>query len=78
MHYANPEVDQAEQAQLNSPDLATRKQAFSIIHWDVLKDLPVMYLYVAGRVSCASSTLHNFAPTGGGGTTWNVADWYLH
>ncbi len=55
-----------------------RKAAFHIIHEDVLKDVPVMYLFAPENIACARSDLHNYSPSAVGATeTWNVWDWWL-
>lgn len=80
MHYASPIVDQEESIQLSTDDISARKAAFHIIHEQVLKDLPVMYLYSQAGIGCAISALHHYDPAdpvGGPGDTWNVWDWYL-
>ena len=55
MHYANAEVDQQERIQQSTTDVNVRTGAFHIIHADVLRDLPVMYLYAMQNVACAQS-----------------------
>lgn len=80
MHYANPTVDAAERIQQTTADIATRQKAFHTVHEEVLKDLPVMYLWTTASVGCAISTLRNYDPidpVGGPGDAWNVWDWYL-
>jgi peptide/nickel transport system substrate-binding protein len=78
MHYSNPEVDTAENAQQQTADQTARKAAFHTIHTDVLKDAPVMYLYTAANIFCYSSHLQNYKPSAlGPSEAWNVWDWYL-
>jgi len=78
MHYANPTVDQTETAQQQTADPLARAAAFHTIHQEVLKDLPVMYLFSLRNIACARSDLHNYRPSAlGPGETWNVWDWYL-
>lgn len=78
MRYTNPEVDQQERIQQNTTDSTARKDAFHIIHQDVLRDLPVMYLFTPQNVACARSDLHNYNPSAlGPEETWNVWDWWL-
>lgn len=78
MHYSNPEVDTAENAQQQTADQTARKAAFHTIHTDVLKDNPVMYLFTAANIFVYSNHLHNYMPSAVGATeAWNVWDWYL-
>lgn len=78
MRYVNPEVDAQERIQEMTADVTAREAAFHIIHADVLKDLPLMYLYAPQQISCARSDLHNYDPSPeGAGETWNVWDWWL-
>jgi peptide/nickel transport system substrate-binding protein len=77
-HYCNPEVDQLETTQQVTADVTARRAEFHTIHLAILADLPVMYLYIPRLIGVYRNTLHNYMPTGIGGTeTWNVWDWYL-
>jgi peptide/nickel transport system substrate-binding protein len=78
MGYANPEVDQLLARQAATADVKARMKDFQIIHADVLKDLPVMYLYSGLDISCARSDLHNYDPSGlASSESWNIGDWWL-
>lgn len=78
MRYVNAEVDQQERVQQSTADVTARKAAFHIIHEDVLKDLPVMYLYAGKNIACARSDLHNYDPSAFAvAEAWNVWDWWL-
>src|SRR5260221_3168530 len=75
--YSSAVVDAAEAAQLGSADVNFRKQQFHIIHAEIIKDLPVMYLFVATNVWVCVKCLHNYNPSAlGGSEMWNVWDWY--
>jgi peptide/nickel transport system substrate-binding protein len=78
MHYSNPTVDQAEQAQQSTADISARKAAFHTIDQQVIADVPVFYLYGTANIYCYSNKLHNYAPSPLGATeTWNVWDWWM-
>lgn len=77
MRYANPEVDRLLADQAATADVNARKADFHIIHADILKDLPVMYLYANLGASCVRSDLHNYDPSHVTAETWNIADWWL-
>ncbi len=75
--YSNSTVDQAEATQLGTLDVNARKAAFRTIHAEIIKDLPVIYLFVAKNVWVHNNHLHNYDPSPlGGSETWNVWDWY--
>jgi ABC-type transport system substrate-binding protein len=63
MHYANATVDQVERAQQQTAEVKARAAAFHTIHQEVLKDLPVMYLFRLQNIACAHSDLRNYRPS---------------
>ncbi len=77
MRYANPQVDQLLADQAATADVAIRKADFQIIHADIIKDLPVMFLYADLYASCVRSDLHNFDSSAATAETWNIEDWWL-
>jgi peptide/nickel transport system substrate-binding protein len=77
-YYNNPQVDQAETQQLTAVDQTQRKQLFSQIHAQILKDIPIFYLYSPLDLSEYVANLHNYEPSSiGPSETWNIWDWYL-
>src|SRR5262249_37677942 len=78
MHYSNPEVDQQEQIQQGTNDVNARKAAFHIIHADILKDVPNMFLYSTANIFCWNNNLQNYNPSPfAAAETWNVWEWAL-
>jgi peptide/nickel transport system substrate-binding protein len=77
MFYANPQVDGWEKQQLTTLDPTARAQLFHQIHVQVLKDVPLIFLYAAPELAVAKTTLHGYMPSGvGPSATWNIADWW--
>jgi peptide/nickel transport system substrate-binding protein len=78
MHYSNPQVDAAEQAQQSTADISARKAAFHTIDTAVIADVPVFYLYAPGNIFCYSNKLHNYMPSPlSASEGWNVWDWWM-
>ena len=59
-------------------DQQARAALFQKIHAQILKDVPVIYLFTAPPLSIARPFVHGYAPSGvGPSETWNVADWWV-
>jgi peptide/nickel transport system substrate-binding protein len=77
-YYTNPQVDQWEAQQLTTVDQTARAQIFHQIHTQLLKDIPIFYLYSPLDLSEYNAKLHNYMPSSiGPSETWNIWDWYL-
>ena len=77
-YYNNSQVDQWEAQQLQAVDQNARKQLFHNIHVQILKDIPIFYLYSPLDLSEYNAKLHNYKPDSiGPSETWNIWDWYL-
>jgi peptide/nickel transport system substrate-binding protein len=77
-YYVNPQVDQWEAQQLLAVDQSARAQLFHQIHVQILKDIPIFYLYSPLDLSEYRANLHNYMPSSiGPSETWNIWDWYL-
>ena len=77
-YYSNSQVDSLEAQQLKAVDQNQRKQLFSQIHAQILKDIPIFYLYSPLDLSEYRANLHNYKPSSiGPSETWNIWDWYL-
>ena len=77
-YYNNSQVDQWEAQQLTAVDQNQRKQIFHEIHVQILKDIPIFYLYSPLDLSEYNAKLHNYKPDSiGPSETWNIWDWYL-
>lgn len=77
-YYNNPTVDQLEAQQLTAVDQTQRASIFKQIHAQILKDIPIFYLYSPLDLSEYKATLHNYKPDSiGPSETWNIWDWYL-
>ena len=77
-YYNNSQVDQWEAQQLTAVDQNQRKQLFHEIHTQILKDIPIFYLYSPLDLSEYNAKLHNYKPDSiGPSETWNIWDWYL-
>jgi peptide/nickel transport system substrate-binding protein len=77
-YYNNSQVDQWEAQQLQAVDQNARKQLFHNIHVQILKDIPIFYLYSPLDLSEYNAKLHNYKPDSiGPSETWNIFDWYL-
>jgi peptide/nickel transport system substrate-binding protein len=77
-YYSNPQVDQWEAQQLTATDQTARTQLFHQIHVQILKDIPIFYLYSPLDLSEYRANLHNYEPSSiGPSETWNIWDWYL-
>jgi peptide/nickel transport system substrate-binding protein len=76
-YYNNPQVDQWEAQQLQATDQTARAQLFDNIHKQLLKDIPIFYLYAPLDLSESRATVHNYEPDSiGPSETWNIWDWY--
>ncbi len=76
--YNNATVDQQELVQLQTVDQNARKAAFHIIHQQILQDIPVTYLFVAGNVSCHSARLQNYQPAASAAAeSTEVENWWV-
>jgi ABC-type transport system substrate-binding protein len=72
-------VDGWEKQQLTTLDPTARAQLFHQIHAQVLKDVPLIFLYAAPELDVAKTTLHGYMPSGvGPSATWNIADWWTN
>lgn len=76
--YSNPQVDMWERQQATDFDQANRAALFHLIHLQLLKDIPLIYLYAAPDICGACVQLHNYRPSSiyGASETWNVQDWW--
>jgi peptide/nickel transport system substrate-binding protein len=74
-HYCNPTVDAQYQIELTNPDQAARKAAFTAIHTQINKDLPVVWLYSYPDLAIHKNTVHNYK-TAATGETWNIYEWW--
>jgi len=76
--YADPQVDAWELQQRTTLDPFARAKLLDQIHAQILKDIPLIFLYALPQLSVAKTSLHGYAPSGAGpSATWNIGDWWL-
>jgi peptide/nickel transport system substrate-binding protein len=77
-HYCNKQLDSWEANQVTSPSQSARMPYFHDIHVQLLKDIPIVYLYAPEDLDEYRANLHNYMPDDiGPAETWNIWDWYL-
>ncbi len=76
--YADPQVDAWELQQRTTLDPIARAKLLDQIHAQILKDIPLIFLYALPQFSVAKTSLHGYTPSGvGPSETWNIGDWWL-
>ncbi len=77
-YYADAQLDGWLAQVAATADQEARAALFQIVHAQVLRDVPVIYLFTAPPLSVARLSVHGYAPSGiGPSETWNVADWWV-
>ncbi len=76
--YANAQVDEWEKQQVSTLDPTARAHLLGQIHTQVLKDVPLIFLYAVPRLAIVKTSLHSYAPGGlGAAATWDIANWWI-
>lgn len=76
--YADAQVDGWLAQEAATADQEARAALFQEIHAQVLKDVPVIYLFATPPLSVARPSVQGYAPSGvGPSETWDVAGWWV-
>ncbi len=75
--YCNPELDAAERAALASNDRAVRVRAYRTVQTQLARDVPLIVLWFAKRISVENTDLRAYRPSHAVTSFWNPYAWSI-